>query len=84
MRPLVLSHRYNRRVLLEHGWQYLKSFVLYSLMFFRVLRNFLYVVLYALFVPVKVYKLESPERPPHEVNLKEEYLQNKFPPRPFC
>lgn len=84
MRPLVLQPKSQRRVLLEHAWQLVKNFYEFSFLVLKALRNLLYLVLYVLFVPVKIYKLESAELEPREVNLRDEYQKHQFPPRPFC
>lgn len=84
MRPLVLHSKSYRRVLLEHAWHFVRNFYVYSLLFVKALRNVSYFVLYVLFVPAKVYKLESAEVAPREVNLRDEYQKHQLPPRPFC
>ena len=84
MRPLVLEQLKFRRVLLEQSWYFAKSFFHYALLFFKALKNVVYFLLYVFFVPAKVYKLESVERAPREVNFRDEFQKHQLPPRPFC
>lgn len=84
MRPLVLQPRNYRRLLMENGGFLLKNLLIQVLLFLKVLRNFVYIVLHVFFVPVKVYKMESPEVLPREVHLRDEYQKHQYPPRPFC
>lgn len=83
MKPLVLESVNYRRLLLENAMYFLRSLWRYCYLFFKLLRNVVYLVLYVLFVPIKVYKMESPELPPREVNLKDEYQKHLYPPRSF-
>jgi len=84
MRPLVLQPRNYRRLLWENAAYLLKNLLLSVLLFLKVLTNFVYIVLYVLFVPAKVYKMESAEVLPREVHLRDEYQKHQYPPRPFC
>lgn len=83
MRPLVLQSENYRRLLLENSVYFLKNLWRHFLLVLKVLRNFVYIFLYVLFVPMRVYKMESPELPPREVNLKDEYQKHLYPPRSF-
>lgn len=84
MRPLVLQPRNYRRLLWLNGVFLLKNLLVNCLLFLKVLKNFVYLVLYVLFVPMKVYKMESAEVPPKEIHLRDEYQKHQYPPRPFC
>ncbi|MEZ4816102.1 MAG: hypothetical protein R3A80_13020 [Bdellovibrionota bacterium] len=79
MRPLVLYPKNYRRVLVENGLYLLKNLWRNIFLLLKVFKNLVHLVLYVLFVPVKVYKLEGTESLPREVNLKEEYQKHQYP-----
>lgn len=84
MKPLVLQHGNYRRVLTEYSVSFLRYLLFLLKVSFKFVLNLVALVLYVLFVPIKVYKLESSEQLPREVNLRDEYQKHQHPPRPFC